>query len=115
MNRFCSASSCSLSKHLISPVKISPYLAITLRQTSEQYGVQSYPLYYKSKNLYKTFYTTYQSNKKYVSQFDLLIIGGGGILMDFYRREAHLYSTYALMAKACESPIYRLWLWCWSS
>lgn len=73
-------------------------------QTSEQYGVQSYPLYYKSKNLYKTFYTTYKSNKKYVSQFDLLIIGGGGILMDFYRREAHLYSTYALMAKHAKVP-----------
>ncbi|MEK4253408.1 hypothetical protein [Ureibacillus sp. FSL K6-2830] len=28
------------------------------QQTSEQYGVQSYPLYYKRKNLYKTFYTT---------------------------------------------------------
>lgn len=73
-------------------------------QTSEQYGVQSYPLYYKRKNLYKTFYTTYKSNKKYVQQFDLLIIGGGGILMDFYRREAHLYSTYALMAKHARVP-----------
>ena len=73
-------------------------------QTSEQYGVQSYPLYYKRKNLYKTFYTTYKSNKKYVQQFDLLIIGGGGILMDFYRREAHLYSTYALMAKHAKVP-----------
>lgn len=73
-------------------------------QTSEQYGVQSYPLYYKRKNLYQTFYTTYKSNKKYVSQFDLLIIGGGGILMDFYRREAHLYSTYALMAKHAKVP-----------
>ena len=74
------------------------------QQTSEQYGVKSYPLYYKSKNLYKTFYTTYQSNKKYVSKCDLLIIGGGGILMDFYRREAHLYSTYALMAKNAKVP-----------
>lgn len=74
------------------------------QQTSEQYGVQSYPLYYRSSNLYKTFYKTYQTNKKYVTKFDLLIIGGGGILMDFYRREAHLYSTYALMAKNCNVP-----------
>ena len=74
------------------------------QQTSEQYGVQSYPLYYRSSNLYKTFYKTYQTNKKYVAQFDLLIIGGGGLLMDFYRREAHLYSTYALMAKNCSIP-----------
>lgn len=74
------------------------------QQTSEQYGVQSYPLYYRNSNLYKTFYKTYQTNKKYVTEFDLLIIGGGGLLMDFYRREAHLYSTYALMAKNCNVP-----------
>ncbi|MCM3389120.1 polysaccharide pyruvyl transferase family protein [Ureibacillus chungkukjangi] len=74
------------------------------QQTSERYGVQSYPLYYKQENLYKTFYKTYRTNQKYVSKFDLLIIGGGGILMDFYRREAHLYSTYALMAKNSKVP-----------
>lgn len=74
------------------------------QQTSELYGVQSYPLYYRTSNLYKTFYTTYLTNQKYVSEFDLLIIGGGGILMDFYRREAHLYSTYALIAKKCKVP-----------
>ena len=74
------------------------------QQTSELYGVQSYPLYYRESNLYKTFYTTYKTNQKYVADFDLLIIGGGGILMDFYRREAHLYSTYALIAKKCKIP-----------
>jgi len=74
------------------------------KQTAERYGVHSYPLYYKQGNLYKTFYKTYRTNKNYVSQFDLLIIGGGGILMDFYRREAHLYGTYALMAKNANVP-----------
>ncbi|QCR31471.1 polysaccharide pyruvyl transferase family protein [Lysinibacillus sp. SGAir0095] len=74
------------------------------QQTSERYGVKSYPLYYKQGNLYKTFYKTYMTNQKYVSQFDLLVIGGGGILMDFYRREAHLYGTYALMAKNSKIP-----------
>ena len=74
------------------------------QQTSEQYGVQSYPLYYRKTNLYKTFYATYKTNQKYVAKFDLLIIGGGGILMDLYRREAHLYSAYAFMAKKCNVP-----------
>lgn len=74
------------------------------QQTSERYGVKSYPLYYKRGNLYKTFFYTYKSNKRYMDGFDLLIIGGGGILMDFYRREAHLYSTYALMAKHSGVP-----------
>lgn len=73
-------------------------------QTSSRYGVKSYPLYYKRGMLYKTFYYTYKFNKQYVATFDLLIIGGGGILMDFYKREAHLYSTYALMAKNTGVP-----------
>ncbi len=74
------------------------------QQTSERYGVQSYPLYYRKNKLYKTFIHTYKNNKRYVSQFDLLIIGGGGILMDFYRREAHLYGAYAMMAKNSNVP-----------
>ena len=74
------------------------------QQTSERYGVHSYPLYYKKGNLYKTFIHTFRNNKQYVSNFDLLIIGGGGILMDFYRREAHLYLTYAMMAKQSNIP-----------
>lgn len=74
------------------------------QQTSERYGVQSYPLYYKRSNLYKTFFHTYKSNKRYMDKFDLLIIGGGGILMDFYRREAQLYGAYAIMAKQAGVP-----------
>ena len=75
-----------------------------MQQTAERYGVTSYPLYYKKNNLYKTFIHTYKNNKQYVSTFDLLIIGGGGILMDFYRREAHLFGTYALMAHQSNTP-----------
>ncbi|GLC87853.1 polysaccharide pyruvyl transferase family protein [Lysinibacillus piscis] len=74
------------------------------QQTSERYGVHSYPLYYRKSNLVKTFIHTYKNNKEYVSTFDLLIIGGGGILMDFYKREAHLYGTYAMMAKRSNVP-----------
>ncbi|CAM5520451.1 Polysaccharide pyruvyl transferase domain-containing protein OS=Lysinibacillus sphaericus OX=1421 GN=LYSIN_02839 PE=4 SV=1 [Lysinibacillus sphaericus] len=70
------------------------------QQTSARYGVHSYPLYYKKGNLYKTFIHTYKNNKQYVANFDLLIIGGGGILMDFYKREAHLYvNIYAIDGK----------------
>lgn len=68
-------------------------------QTAERYGVDSYPLYYKNGNAVKTFIKTYKLNKKYVASFDLLVIGGGGILMDLYKREAPLYGSYAMMAK----------------
>lgn len=74
------------------------------QQTSKQYGVNSHPLYYKKGSLFKTFYHTIFSNRKIVGDLDLLIIGGGGILMDFYRREAHLFSTYGLMAKKAKVP-----------
>lgn len=74
------------------------------KQTSNRYGVNSHPLYHKKGMLYKTFFYTYKLNKEHVATFDLLIIGGGGLLMDFYKREAHLYGTYALMAKNSGVP-----------
>ncbi|MBE1556656.1 polysaccharide pyruvyl transferase family protein [Sporosarcina limicola] len=73
-------------------------------QTSERYGVSSFPLYYKNGNAVKTFIKTYNNNKEIVKTFDLLIIGGGGILMDLYRREAPLFGSYAMMAKNTKVP-----------
>ncbi|WP_318618234.1 polysaccharide pyruvyl transferase family protein [Sporosarcina sp. YIM B06819] len=73
-------------------------------QTAKRYGVSSFPLYYKNGNAVKTFFKTYRLNKEVVKTFDLLIIGGGGILMDLYRREAPLYGSYAMMAKNSNTP-----------
>lgn len=74
------------------------------QQTAERYGVESYPLYYKKGNAVKTFIETFRQNKRVVKKLDLLIIGGGGILMDLYRREAPLYGSYAMMAKQSKTP-----------
>lgn len=74
------------------------------RQTAERYQVMSAPLYYKKGNAVKTFAATFKKNKKIVQTFDLLIIGGGGILMDLYKREAPLYGSYAIMAKTSGVP-----------
>ncbi|MER2089018.1 MAG: polysaccharide pyruvyl transferase family protein [Sporosarcina sp.] len=74
------------------------------KQTAERYGVTSFPLYYKSGNAVKTFFATYKNNKRIVKTFDLLIIGGGGILMDLYKREAPLFGSYAMMAKNSKIP-----------
>ena len=79
-------------------------------QTAKRYGVTSHPLYYKKGMLYKTFFSTYKQNKQHVAKLDLLIIGGGGLLMDFYKRKHTLYGTYALMAK-CRCSLHYLWLW----
>ena len=73
-------------------------------QTAKRYGVSSFPLYYKNGNAVKTFFKTYRKNKEIVKTFDLLIIGGGGILMDLYKREAPLYGSYAMMAKNSNTP-----------
>ena len=73
-------------------------------QTAKRYGVSSFPLYYKNGNAVKTFFKTYRKNKEVVKTFDLLIIGGGGILMDLYKREAPLYGSYAMMAKNSNTP-----------
>ena len=69
------------------------------KQTAERYSVQSYPLYYKNGNAVKTFMKTYKENAKVVKGLDFVVIGGGGILMDLYKREAPLYGSYAMMAK----------------
>lgn len=74
------------------------------KQTAKRYQVMSAPLYYKKGNAVKTFAATFMQNKKVVKSFDLLIIGGGGILMDLYKREAPLYGSYAMMAKTSGVP-----------
>lgn len=73
-------------------------------QTVNRYGVKSYPLYYKKGRNINTFIHTYKKNREYIQSLDLLVIGGGGILMDFYKREAQLFGTYALMAKNYKVP-----------
>lgn len=73
-------------------------------QTSELYGVKSIPLYYRRPAASFTFFQTLRKNAKEVSKLDLLIIGGGGILMDFYNREAQLFGSYGMMARRHKIP-----------
>lgn len=74
-------------------------------QTTERYGVQSYPLYYKSGSPIKTFKETVSRNYPVVKGLDVVIVGGGGILMDLYKREAPLYGTYGLMGKRAGAKV----------
>lgn len=68
-------------------------------QTKERYGVDSYPLYYKKGSAAKTFLETVKQSRKILKNLDLVIVGGGGILMDLYKREAPLYGTYGILGK----------------
>lgn len=73
-------------------------------QTSNRYGVKAAPLYYKRSSATMTFMETVKKNSPLIRELDLLIIGGGGILMDFYNREAQLFGSYGLMAKWNKVP-----------
>ena len=73
-------------------------------QTSNRFGVQAAPLYYKRSSATFTFFHTLNRNALLVKDLDLLIIGGGGILMDFYNREAQLFGSYGMMARKHKVP-----------
>ncbi|MER1998642.1 MAG: polysaccharide pyruvyl transferase family protein [Lysinibacillus sp.] len=73
-------------------------------QTAERYNVQSAPLYIRGKNAALTFAKTFRKNTTVVKKLDFLVIGGGGILMDLYKREAPLYGSYAMMAHSNNVP-----------
>lgn len=73
-------------------------------QTSNRFGVQSAPLYYKRSSAVMTAIETIRKNSSIVRELNMLIIGGGGILMDFYNREAQLFGSYGYMAKRGKVP-----------
>lgn len=73
-------------------------------QTSIRFGVKSSPLYYKRSSATLTFVETIKKNSPLIRDLDFLIVGGGGILMDFYNREAQLYGSYGMMAKWAKVP-----------
>ena len=73
-------------------------------QTSNRFGVESFPLYYKRSSATLTFMETIKKNSPLIRDLDFLIVGGGGILMDFYNREAQLYGSYGMMAKWAKVP-----------
>lgn len=73
-------------------------------QTANRYGVSASPLYYKRSSATTTFIETIKKNSPLIRELDLLIVGGGGILMDFYNREAQLFGSYGMMAKWGKVP-----------
>lgn len=74
-------------------------------QTKEKYGVRSVKLYYKKRNSALTLLTTMFKNRSKVRELDMLIVGGGGIFMDLYGREAFLFGMYGWLAKLSRTPV----------
>ncbi|MFC2947734.1 polysaccharide pyruvyl transferase family protein [Virgibacillus sediminis] len=74
-------------------------------RTSEKYGVKSVKLYYKKNNAPLTLFRTLKKNSSIIRDLDLLIIGGGGIFMDLYGREAFIFGMYGWLAKLSRTPV----------
>jgi polysaccharide pyruvyl transferase CsaB len=76
--------------------------------TRGRYSIHSVPLIYKKSSFLASVITTLIQHAKHVSRLDVLIMGGGGVLMDMFKRDAPLYSALVLMAKCmrCKVLIY---------
>lgn len=76
--------------------------------TMRRFGLSSVKLLHKRGNLLTSMMTTIWHNRKVIQQLDLLIIGGGGLLMDMYKRDAPLYTAHALLGRltGCKVVIY---------
>ncbi|MBM7703978.1 polysaccharide pyruvyl transferase family protein [Metabacillus iocasae] len=76
--------------------------------TMNRYGVQAVRLLHKKGSFATSILATVKENFATMKKLDLLIIGGGGLLMDMYKRDAPLYSTLGLLGHyaGCKVAIY---------
>ena len=73
-------------------------------QTKEKFGVQVRKLYYKKKTAPTTLFATVRKHRSVIRELDLLIIGGGGILMDLYTHSLVLFGMYGKVAHYTKTP-----------
>ncbi|MBA2874602.1 polysaccharide pyruvyl transferase family protein [Thermaerobacillus caldiproteolyticus] len=76
--------------------------------TGQRYGVQAVPLFYRKKRLLFSIIKTLKESYFMLRKLDVLLIGGGGLLMDLYKRDAPLYATLGLLGHyaGCKVIIY---------
>lgn len=70
------------------------------KNTQSRHGVQAVPLLHKRGGILSSGLTTVRESRRIMKGLDLIIIGGGGLLMDMYKRDAPLYSVLGLTGKA---------------
>jgi len=88
------------------PVKRKDILVFTNspEQTKEKFGVQVRKLYYKKSTAPTTLVATVLKHRPVIRELDLLIIGGGGILMDLYVHSLVLFGMYGKIAQYTKTP-----------
>lgn len=76
--------------------------------SKERYGITSVPLIIKQSSFLSSVTATLMQHIKLIRKLDVLILGGGGVLMDMFKRDAPLYSSLVFIAKVfkCKIIIY---------
>ena len=75
-----------------------------LEQTRQRYGTDAAPLFIERKTDPMKFFATIFHHRKIVRSLDLLIIGGGGILMDLYKSNPFVFGIYGLLVRMTRVP-----------
>lgn len=73
-------------------------------ETHKKYGVQSRRTIERRKTLPMKLMATLKHHKPVIQELDLLLIGGGGILMDLYKAMPVRFAIYALLGKMAKTP-----------
>lgn len=73
-------------------------------QTKEKFEVQVEKLYYKKRTAPTTLMATVLKHWSIIRELDLLLIGGGGILMDLYTHSLVLFGMYGKIAQFTKTP-----------
>ncbi|RAK19903.1 polysaccharide pyruvyl transferase CsaB [Anoxybacillus vitaminiphilus] len=76
--------------------------------TWQRYGIKSVRLLHKKGNIASSIIATLRASYPIMKNLDLLIIGGGGLLMDMYKRDAPLYATLGILGHyaGCKVVVY---------
>ncbi|MGD7024736.1 polysaccharide pyruvyl transferase family protein [Rossellomorea vietnamensis] len=75
------------------------------QNTKDRMNLTSVPLIVKRKNKIKSILLTIIHHYKIMRDFDVVIIGGGGLLMDLYLRDLPIYYTIGLFGKLRKNKI----------
>lgn len=73
-------------------------------QTKRRYHTDVAPLFIDRKSDVMKFVGTILHHRKFFASLDLLIIGGGGILMDLYKNNPFVYGMYGLLVRMSKIP-----------
>jgi polysaccharide pyruvyl transferase CsaB len=78
------------------------------KDTEQRYGVRAVPIFHRKGPLLFSIMKTLKENYIIMRKLDVIIVGGGGILMDLYKWDGPLYATLGLLGHytGCKVIVY---------